>query len=210
MRIVSRVSLWGLCLFIWAGVAAAAPSSADIDAARAEYVEQWEEYKRRFLLPDGRIEDTNEGTPSHVEGQGSAMIFATVARDREAFDLIWGWTRDTLWERHGLFAWRYLPNEEVKVPDRNNATDGDLLILWGLMRAAKLWDEPAFDEAADKIILGLERRAIFDVGERKVLLPGALAFRKDDGAILNLSYFLFEPIQWAMERRDNAIWRQTY
>ncbi|VTN12488.1 Endoglucanase precursor [Raoultella terrigena] len=41
----------------------------------------WESYKSRFMMADGRIVDTGNGSVSHTEGQGFAMLLA-VAKKR--------------------------------------------------------------------------------------------------------------------------------
>ena len=96
----------------------------------------WESYKSRFMMPDGRIIDTGNGNVSHTEGQGFAMLLAVGNNDRPAFDKLWQWTDKTLRNKdNGLFYWRYNPVAPNPVADKNDATDGDTLIAWALLRA---------------------------------------------------------------------------
>jgi endoglucanase len=47
------------------------------------------------------------------------------------------WANETLMRSDvALHAWKYDPNSPERVPDRNNATDGDILIAWALGRGA--------------------------------------------------------------------------
>ena len=36
----------------------------------------WLEFRRRFIMPDGRVIDTGNNNVSHSEGQGAALLFA--------------------------------------------------------------------------------------------------------------------------------------
>ena len=115
------------------GLAAAVPGTsraAPYDGAA------WRRYAERFLLPEGRIVDTGNKGISHSEGQGYGMLLAVAGGDRAAFDRLWGWTQRVLMVRgDGLAAWRWTPDGGVA--DRNNASDGDMLIAWALLRAAE-------------------------------------------------------------------------
>ncbi len=89
----------------------------------------WDTYKSRFLQSDGRIIDTGNNNVSHTEGQGYGMLLAVAYDDRAAFDRLWKWTRTTLRNpQNDLFYWRYIPGAQDPVADKNNASDGDVLI----------------------------------------------------------------------------------
>ncbi|SQA98658.1 Endoglucanase precursor [Cedecea neteri] len=78
----------------------------------AHAASEWDTYKSRFLMSDGRIIDTGNNSVSHTEGQGFAMMMAVENNDRASFDKIWGWTNATLRNpKNGLFYWRYNPVE---------------------------------------------------------------------------------------------------
>ena len=104
----------------------------------------WPGFKAAFLQPDGRIVDTGNGGISHSEGQGYALLLAEAGDDRAAFDRIHQWTEQML-ARHdvALFSWRYDPRAAVPVGDTNNASDGDILIAWALLRAGQRWQDKA-------------------------------------------------------------------
>ena len=112
-------------------------------AARGENA-GWTQYKNRFLLPEGRIIDTGNHNVSHSEGQGFGMLLAVYNNDRPTFDLLYQWTRAHLYlQETGLNAWRYDPASTPPVADRNNATDGDTLIAWALLRAGQNGASPS-------------------------------------------------------------------
>jgi len=152
---------------------------------------------------------------SHTEGQGWAMLFAEAADDRGSFAKIWRWTRDNLQRRdNALFSWRFDPaDNKTPVADNNDASDGDILIAWALIRAANRWHEAEYKEAAQRIVADIRRRLLINAPGRLVLLPGAVGFKSKDGAmVVNPSYYVYPALkefaafqpspQWQKLRRD--------
>ncbi|WP_029012711.1 glycosyl hydrolase family 8 [Niveispirillum irakense] len=185
-------------LMLTAAAAGIAPTSgvaaAPVDAAAGSPFEAaWAIYRRRFVRVAGRVVDTGNKGVSHSEGQGWGMLFAEAAGDKESFRALWEWTRTHLRrEEDGLLAWRWLPDTDNPVPDRNNAADGDILVAWALARAAARWDDGGFRDAA----LALSRAILDHLVVREgpmapVLLPGVQGFRRAEGITLNPSYYVF-------------------
>ncbi|UOM37333.1 glycosyl hydrolase family 8 [Acuticoccus sp. I52.16.1] len=192
------------------------PTAAALPAGTLIAPHEWADYKRAFLAPDGRIVDRENGGISHSEGQGYGMLLAMHAGDREAFERMWRFTRERLQIRKdALLAWRYNPAQTPHVADRNNATDGDVLVAYALLRAAVLWGEPRYAEAADRMVAAIGRELIGTAGGRPFLKPAAFGFDRmpgNDGPVVNLSYYfyaafaLFEVVQpaypWAELARE--------
>jgi len=155
----------------------------------------WSLFKNRFVSPEGRVIDTGNEGISHSEGQGYGMLIAEAYGDRPAFDNIWKWTKDNLQTRKGdkLISWLWKPNQDGggRVADPNNASDADILVAWALIRASKRWQDYAYQQAAAEILVEFRRTAVKDSPRGPVLLPGADGFIKDDGLLLNLSYYVF-------------------
>ncbi len=199
-----------LALLLAAFGAARAVAANDGDPA----VREWSKYRARFVADDGRVLDTGNKHVSHTEGQGWAMLFAASFGDRVSFDRIWQWTRDKLQRRDSaLFAWRWEPAEENPVSDVNNASDGDILIAWGLIRAARHWNEPAYAQAARHILGDIRHKLLQRDRRRLVLLPGFDGFKAEDGTIVvNPSYYIYPAFKefarfapapdWSQLRRD--------
>ncbi len=154
---------------------------------------EWQDYRTRFVS-GGRVVDNGNHDISHSEGQGYAMLLATVVKDRAAFDAIWAWTEAHLFVRpDGLASWKWDPEKQAAT-DRNNATDGDLLIAWALARAARTFGEPAYAARAKSIAEAIGRTLVAKTEAGPVLLPGASGFGpadQPDGPVLNLSYYVF-------------------
>jgi endoglucanase len=168
----------------------------------------WSVYKQRFLSPEGRIIDDGNHGISHSEGQGYGLILAQINGDREAFGRIWKWTQNNLRKRGDhLFAWRWAPAGSGGVgvvEDKNNATDGDLLIAWGLARAGTAWNNGEFEAAAREIAQDVRRTMVQPSHYGLVLLPGGQGFVKPEGTVVNLSYWIF-PAFRALARIDPSL-----
>ena len=168
----------------------------------------WEAFCDRFVAADGRVVDTGNGGISHSEGQGFAMVLATHHGDRATFLRLWGWAAVNLRTRGDrLFAWKWTP--EGGVVDANNASDGDILIAWALLRAARRWPEaaPMRVEAlaiAQDLLAKLYRKK----GDHAYLLPGVVGFEKPEGDVVNPSYCVFPAFDALGEASGRAEWRQ--
>ena len=102
----------------------------------------WEAYRSRFVEDSGRVVDTANGNISHSEGQGYGLLL----RAR-------GWGPRYLRADLELHLHRIShprrrprslemgPSSKPRITDRNNATDGDILIAYALARAGAAWQE---------------------------------------------------------------------
>lgn len=169
----------------------------------------WGLFKKRFMLPEGRIVDTGNQGISHSEGQGYGMLFAATFNDRVSFDAIWGWTRDNLKHRDGfLHSWKWSPTAP-HITDLNNATDGDLMIVWALRRAALLWQDASYTEHAKAILGDLALKCVKKIGSRVVLLPGMKGFDRPKVVIVNLSYYLLPALARAAQIDPAGPWKMV-
>ncbi|MBV8890235.1 MAG: endoglucanase [Alphaproteobacteria bacterium] len=155
---------------------------------------QWPAYRDRFVTSDGRVLDDANQQITHTEGQGWAMLLAEAAGDRASFDRIWAWTRDKLQRKDiALFAWKWDGKDQVA--DRNDASDGDILIAWALSRAARQWNEPRYANEARRIAADIRRRLFASASGRLVLLPGSAGFKSKGDTIVNPSYYIFPALK---------------
>lgn len=180
-------------------VSLAAQASADDTLQPADYVTgSWMLYRHDYVSPEGRVIDTRANGISHSEGQGYGMLIAVLADDRKTFERIWDWTKSNLYVRgDSLAAWRWDPAATPHVTDTNNATDGDLLIGWALVKAAQAWGISDYTRNAGQIAEAIADKAIVETPFGKALLPGERGFSaKDqaDGPVVNLSYWVYPAI----------------
>ena len=189
------------CASLAALAAGWAPVSASAD-------QNWETFKRRFIA-GGRVIDTGNNDASHSEGQGWGLLFAQDSDDRDTFRRLWEWTSASLQRNDGLFSWKWSPRLSNPVPDKNNATDGDLLIAWALTRAARRWNEPAWLDVARRIQVAILDRLVAESQGRTILMPGMEGFVRGSRRIVNLSYYVWLALhEFAEQPGGDPRWRQ--
>jgi endo-1,4-beta-D-glucanase Y len=177
---------------------------------------EWEAYRSRFVEDNGRVVDNANGNISHSEGQGYGLLLALAANDRTSFEKIWTFTFTELLIRDdGLVAWKWDPAAKPRVSDKNNATDGDILIAYALAKAGAAWKDPRYAAAAQKLAKAIGKNTFGRKGGSVFLLPGAEGFdegQRPDGPVVNLSYWVFEafPVlaNLAPEYEWNRVWRE--
>lgn len=178
--------------------------------ARAADAMTWDTYKERFVSDDGRVIDRANKDISHSEGQGYGLILALAADDKPAFQKIWGWTRNNLQvrgkDRLLAWAWGQRPNGAWNVLDFNNATDGDLLVAFALLKAHERWNNPEFHTAAMAILQDIKSHLIVESGNFPVLLPGYYGFVNDRGIVLNPSYYVYPALKMFSQYDGGALW----
>jgi endo-1,4-beta-D-glucanase Y len=154
----------------------------------------WESWMAAFLKSDGRIVDTLQQEASHSEGQGYGMLAATIFDDAGAFRLMFRWTEQQLAIRpDALLSWRWLPGQANPVPDRNNASDGDLFYAWALVRAAARFNDRSYLLRAVEIAQALAESCIVPMpgaSDKLVFLPAAFGFEYDTHLSVNPSYYM--------------------
>lgn len=154
----------------------------------------WLVWRDRHLDFSGRVIDGPQQGASHSEGQGYGMLLAAEMGDGDAFRRMADWTDTNLAVRaDNLLAWRWLPDTPVRVPDLNNASDGDLFHAWALLRGADRFGNAAWLTRAQGIAADLVTRCVASRPDRAgvpVLLPAEHGFTTSDGIILNPSYIM--------------------
>jgi len=170
----------------------------------------WTVYAAQFVTPEGRVIDVDNKNVSHSESQGFGLVLAEAYDDRAAFDRMLGWTDANLRRDDGLYAWRYLADDGLpdRVPDKNNATDGDILICWALFRAAERWDEEGYRTQALSLADVIKTKLIVEREATTLLKPGLEGFFTDDKTVVNPSYWVFPALIEIGQATGDAIWRK--
>lgn len=177
------------------------------------HADEWARFTARFVLSDGRVVDRENGGVAHSESQGYGMILAAYAQDRRTFDRIWSFTRRELQVRESdnLLAWKWDPKSLPRVADQNNATDGDILVAYALLRAAALWSDVVYAREADAIIDDIGRKLIDRVDGRTVLRAADYGFDSipgNRGPVVNPSYYVFAAFPLFEVMRPEYPWRE--
>lgn len=179
-------------------------AAASIDAA------DWRAYADAFVEPNGRVVDTANGRISHTEGQGYGMLLAFLADDRGDFERIWSFTRtEMLLRDDGLAMWRWDPASTPRVTDPNNASDGDILIAYALGLAGRAWQRADLTNAGAALATSIADKVVVQHGGAPILLPGVDGYgsdARDDGPVVNLSYWVFEAFPVLQQLAPGADW----
>ncbi|MGY6705010.1 glycosyl hydrolase family 8 [Roseinatronobacter sp.] len=188
-----RTMISGLGAVAGLGLARPALSFGTVDLAGAA-MPVWNSWKAAYLASDGRVIDGVQRDASHSEGQGYGMVLATVFGDAASFQSMFQWTERNLAIRPDpLLAWRWLPGQGNPVPDRNNASDGDLFYAWALVRAAQRFENRSYLARAQEIAQALAEKCIAprpDATDQTVFLPAAFGFTHDTHVTINPSYYM--------------------
>lgn len=192
--------------FFMALTTAACGTSTSIQAKTSR--SWWQDYRRRFLGADGRIIDNGNGGISHSEGQGYGMLLALAANDKDAFTSMAQWAERNLARSDvALFSWRFDPRSANPVSDRNNATDGDMLIAWALAQGGKRWKMQPFLDRSTEIRAAIRKKCVVKAFDRSLLLPGLDGFSGPKQVVINPSYFIWPALD-AFARLDGpAVWK---
>ena len=174
--------------------------------ARAEITQDWAVFKRLFVMADGRVVDSPDGT-SHSRSQAIAMLGAVAADDRNSFSRLLNWTKANLDIRgDGLYACEWLP--EAGVVAKRDCADGDVLIAWALLRAEAKWHAPAFKEDALRTVAAIRKRLLDEHGGYLLLMPGTDGYAGFRVTTINLSYWIFPALKSFDAAERTPQWRQ--
>jgi len=180
-----------------AALAATTPLSAGADAFAGDanlLAAPWAAWKAAYLTEEGRVVDGLQDGASHSESQGYGLALAALFGDDAAFDSIFAWTEQNLAIRgDALLAWRWLPRGAGTVPDRNNASDGDLFYAWALVLRGTRDAAPAMIARAGAIARDLVATCVRpapDGSGRLLFIPAAQGFDTDGAFVLNPSYYM--------------------
>ena len=172
----------------------------------------WTMYQQAFVAPDGRVMDPSQNSISHSEGQGYGLLLALMNDDRPAFDRILKWTVDNLQvRRDALLAWSWgrRPNGDWNVIDYNNASDGDILIAFALLKAAQRWDHPPHRQAAQRIIRDIRTQLAVTVKDYRLIAPAYFGFNGDAGQVFNTGYLVLPAFAEFARVDDDVLWKRV-
>lgn len=170
----------------------------------------WDDYKSRYVTQEGAVIDTHNGNMSHSEGQSYGLTFAVAYDDKETFDRIFKWTEDNLADPvSGLYCWAYHRDGGEAVPDRNNATDGDLMIAWALIKAGKKWQVSQYIKKGEKLANAISALTVTRFGGYSVILPGANSFYYNTYVVLNPSYYIYPALSAIAKQTYQRLWKDV-
>jgi len=179
---------------------------------RSTEAADWAAYQRAFVAADGRVRDPKQNAASHSEGQGYGLLLAWMHDDRPAFDRILKWTVDNLQvRRDALLAWSWgrRPNGAWNVIDYNNASDGDILVAYALLKAGKRWDHPPYREAGLRIVRDIRDHLALTVHGYQLIAPAYFGFNSENGHSFNTGYLVLPAFDEFARVDDEVFWRSV-
>lgn len=153
----------------------------------------WEKYKDQYINSDGRVLDHSQNDITTSEGQSYALLRSVWIGDRDEFDKVWDFTRNTLKRpKDHLFGWRFGKRNDGKygfIEDggNNSASDADSDIALSLILASYRWNEKKYKDSALLILKDLWDIETVNVKGSRYLIAGNWASNKD-AIIVNPSY----------------------
>lgn len=168
--VARRLAFWAPALLLACG--SASPKKAQLRTS-------WRDYVHDYVQSDGRVVDQTQGGITTSEGQAYAMLRALWLDDRGTFDRLRVWTQFNLQggDPIALPAWRWGGRADGSwgVIDPQPASDADLLIVWSLLGAHRVWKDESYREQAVGLADRIWHDEVVEVGGRFVLLPGPWA-----------------------------------
>lgn len=198
-----KIAAMGMFLALSANIVGANAASTILPA-------EWSSYVASYVTEEGRVVDTANNNISHSESQGYGLILSVLADDRPTFERILSFTSTELMVREdGLAGWLWDPAATPHLRDANNATDGDMLIAYGLALAGDTWAEGEFLSRARTMVETIGRTMLVQADGMTAILPGAAGFNdRPDGAgpVLNPSYWVFEALPMFAQLDPSVDW----
>ena len=190
-----RLSRIALALIVSAGLTPLAVQARQQRRAQEPWP-LWECYKAKFLGPDGRIVDHDDGERTTSEAQAYGMYFALVANDRATFNSLLRWTETNLADGNlasNLPAWLWGRGNNGKwsVLDANPASDADLWISYTLLQAGELWGDSRYSALGKALLKLVESQEVTTLPFFGPFLnPSNTGFESSRAKTLNPSYLV--------------------
>lgn len=160
-------------------------SLADLNSSRLSELTQ--QFLGRHVNSSGVFTDSYQGV-THTEGVGVSMLFCAWLRDWSKFERMY---RKLQFHKRsdGLYSWK---SSNGRILDENNASDGELYILWALLcaktRGAPLaWLQSQITSLEETVV----NQLLSKTNHGLILKPGVNGFIDSRGIhTVNLSYVL--------------------
>jgi endoglucanase len=200
-----------LVLIVSAGLAAVPSPDRPQHLASAPWP-LWESYKARFLSPEGRIVDRDDGDRTTSEAQAYAMFFALVADDRTTFDGLLRWTEKNLAQgnlatRLPAWLWGRRSDGTWGIVDAHPASDADVWISYTLLQAGQLWSYSRYTTLGKAMLKQIETQEVTALtGFGPFLMPSNTGFETARAKTLNPSYLPPQILDAFAQTSPNGGW----
>ena len=190
------------------------PTTGDSAPNPAPWYQFWTSYQAKFIDPQGRVIDWDDGGITTSEGQSYALFFALVANNPKLFQKILTWTQDNLAQGNltaHLPAWRWgeRPNKTWGVLDTNSAADADLWIAYTLIQAGRLWNRNSYTAIGTLLAKRIAQQEVVTLpGTGPMLIPGNAGFHiAPNTYVFNPSYLPLPVVEDLAHALPHGPWR---
>lgn len=168
----------------------------------------WEVYKSKYLKEYSYIVDPYNNNRVTSESQGYGLLIAIINNDKKTFDSIYNWSKKNIQRTDYLFSWHW----EGTVRDKNNASDGDLIIAYSLLKAYQKWKDEYYLREFEMLNRSLKRLIVNVVIGRDIyalFLPAIYGFSNEKYEITIYPSYYIEFILKDLSRIDKD-WEGVY
>ena len=212
----SRIHVVCMTLFVIVGAMMCRPAEALEKKCVGGDWPLWEQWSSRYVQDDGRmLASSMEENHSTSEGQSYGMLFALIANDPVRFDKLWKWTAanmigSDLNNRLPGWLWGKGKDGKWQLQDANSASDADLWIVYALLEASRLWQQPAYKNDALRLLKTIESKlGVTLPGLGKMLLPGPEGFVQPNSVWrLNPSYLPLPLLRRLKKEVPHGPWQE--
>ncbi|QFG78947.1 cellulase [Acidithiobacillus sp. 'AMD consortium'] len=190
------------------------PTTGDSAPNPAPWYQFWISYQAKFIDPQGRVIDWEDGGITTSEGQSYALFFALVANNPKLFQNILSWTQDNLAQGSlaaHLPAWRWgeRPNKTWGVLDTHSAADADLWIAYTLIQAGRLWNRNSYTAIGTLLAKRIAQQEVVTLpGTGPMLIPGNMGFHiAPNTYVFNPSYLPLPVVEGLAHALPHGPWR---
>jgi endoglucanase len=190
------------------------PTTGDSAPNPAPWYQFWTSYQAKFIDPQGRVIDWEDGGITTSEGQSYALFFALVANNPKLFQNILSWTQDNLAQGSlaaHLPAWRWgeRPNKTWGVLDTHSAADADLWIAYTLIQAGRLWNRNSYTAIGTLLAKRIAQQEVVTLpGTGPMLIPGNMGFHiAPNTYVFNPSYLPLPVVEGLAHALPHGPWR---
>ena len=215
LRSRTRELGWGSLAMLFALEGCAmVPTRGDSAPNPAPWHQLWNSYQAKFIDPQGRVIDWDDGGITTSEGQSYALFFALVANNPPLFQKILSWTQNNLAQGSlaaHLPAWRWgeRANKTWGVLDTNSASDADLWIAYTLIQAGRLWDRNRYTAMGTLLAERIDQKEVAHLkGMGPMLIPGNQGFHiAPHTYVFNPSYLPLPVVEGLAHALPHGPWR---
>ncbi len=174
-------------------------NNSTTDNTQAILQSSWQQYKKDFITPEGRVVDPTQNNTTTSEGQSYALLRSVWINDKIMLDRVWKFTKENMKRpSDNLFGWKWgRRSDNTNGPPPNggegSASDASNDIALALILASNKWNDPAYITEAKLVLTSLWEVETAEANGKRYPTAGNWATSNTE-IVINPSYFT--PYAW--------------